>query len=144
MTRMFEGEPLDEKRSQHMGKIRGKDTKPELALRRALWRRGLRYRTHNRMLPGTPDISNTARRLAIFVDGCFWHGCPKHFRVPKTRGQYWASKIATNRKTRERVRRSYDGEWRMVEVFECELREKPIEVVDRIVARLGETVKQAT
>lgn len=64
-----------ETRSRMMSKIRSKNTKPEMAVRRTLWKSGLRYRVHDRTLPGTPDISNKRKRLAVFVDGCFWHGC---------------------------------------------------------------------
>ena len=64
-------------RSRIMSNIRSKNTKPELFVRRILWRHGLRYRIHNRTVLGTPDTSNKRRKLAVFVDGCFWHGCPE-------------------------------------------------------------------
>lgn len=71
-----------------------RDTKPEIMLRQELHRRGVRYRLHRRDLPGTPDIVLVRCRVAIFVDGCFWHGCPEHFTPPKSNRQWWLNKIA--------------------------------------------------
>lgn len=84
-----------------MARIRSKDTKPELALRRALWAAGIRgWRVHPKALPGKPDVAFTRRRVAVFVDGCFWHGHPDFF-TPGKSGSYWDSKIA---RTQERDR----------------------------------------
>jgi DNA mismatch endonuclease (patch repair protein) len=71
-------------------------TGPEVALRRALHARGLRFTLHPRDLPGTPDIVLTAARIAIFVDGCFWHGCTDHGTLPKNNHAWWQSKLAAN------------------------------------------------
>ena len=73
-------------------------TKPEIALRRELHRRGLRFRVNLRGVPGSPDIAFTRARLAVFVDGCFWHGCPDHYVAPKNNSQWWADKLAENRR----------------------------------------------
>lgn len=105
-----------------MGKIRGKNTGPELALRRAVWAHGVRFRCHPKSVAGRPDIALSKARLAVFVDGCFWHGCPKHFRVPKTRARFWSEKIARNGERRRTVVRELAG-WTVLEFFECELRE---------------------
>lgn len=81
-----------------MAKIRGKDTKPEMLVRRTLWAAGYRYRVHAKDLPGRPDIAFRSRRKAVFVHGCFWHGhpgCPVA-HLPKTRPEYWAEKFAKN------------------------------------------------
>src|SRR2546430_8666798 len=78
----------------------GRDTKPELALRSALHRLGLRYRTGVRPIPGlrrSADVIFPRAQVAVFVDGCFWHGCPEHFKPPSTNARYWADKIARNR-----------------------------------------------
>ena len=110
-----------ETRSQIMSRVRSKDTKPELAVRRILWRGGLRYRIHDRTLPGTPDISNKRLRLAVFVDGCFWHGCPTCYSEPKTNTDFWRDKVCRNRKRREKVRESLQRMgFRVVEVWEHE------------------------
>ena len=75
-------------RSRCMSAIRGRDTKPEILLRKALWYKGYRYRLKNR-LPGKPDIAFPTERLAVFVDGCFWHGCPEHYKKPSTHAAFW-------------------------------------------------------
>jgi DNA mismatch endonuclease (patch repair protein) len=103
-----------------MAKIRGKDTRPEVQLRKALWREGLRFRVHDKSLPGTPDISHKSRKIAIFVDGCFWHGCPEHFKLPKTRSEFWKEKIGRNQEKRKEVLASYH-DWMVFECFECEI-----------------------
>lgn len=110
-----------EMRSRIMSKIKSKDTKPELAVRRVLWGAGLRYRIHDRTLPGTPDISNKRLRLAVFVDGCFWHGCPECYSEPKSNVGFWRAKVRKNRKRREEIREDLEGRgFRVVEVWEHE------------------------
>ena len=107
-----------------MARIRGKDTQPELAVRRLLHAMGFRFRLHRRDLPGTPDIVLPGRRKAIFVHGCFWHGhgcgCA---RLPKSRLDYWGPKIATNRARDGRkaaaLRRAG---WSVAVVWECKVR----------------------
>jgi len=76
-----------------MSRIHGKDTRPELILRRALWSAGLRYRLHAG-ITGRPDIVFAGSRVAVFCDGCFWHGCPTHRVTPKSNGSFWAIKLA--------------------------------------------------
>lgn len=84
-------------RSNVMAKIRSKNTKPELLIRKYLWNQGHRgYRIHNADLPGKPDIIFKRRKVAIFVDGCFWHKCPECFIEPKTNRDYWLAKIQAN------------------------------------------------
>ena len=90
-----------ETRSRVMARIRSRDTKPELELRRALWAAGVRgWRVHRKELPGRPDLAFGRQRLAVFVDGCFWHGHPDYF-TPGKSGAYWDAKIA---RTQERDR----------------------------------------
>lgn len=84
-------------RSALMSRIRSKDTEPELRLRRALWAVGLRYRKYDRSLPGRPDIVFRGTRVAVFMDGCFWHGCPECYRAPKSNGKFWREKVDGNR-----------------------------------------------
>ena len=87
------------KRSQVMARVKGRDTSPELKVRRLLTRMGVGYRLHRKDLPGRPDIAMAGRRLAIFVQGCFWHGhdCARGARVPKQNRTYWTAKIGRNR-----------------------------------------------
>src|SRR5690348_13512702 len=85
-----------ETRSRVMARVRGRDTKPELALRKALWQQGVRgWRCHRRDLPGTPDLAFGRARVAVFVDGGFWHGHPSRYQQGKS-GAYWDAKIARN------------------------------------------------
>lgn len=110
-----------EVRSRIMSRIRSKDTKPELAVRRILWAHGLRYRIHSRAVLGTPDISNRRRRLAVFVDGCFWHGCSVCYVEPKTNTEFWQAKVRSNRERREAVRAGLEAQgFRVVEIWEHE------------------------
>lgn len=80
-----------------MSRQRRADTQPEVQLRKALHRLGLRYRLHRRDLPGTPDLAFVRERVAVFVDGCFWHGCPDHAVAPKANQAWWLAKLARNR-----------------------------------------------
>ncbi|MGE3476435.1 MAG: very short patch repair endonuclease [Rhodospirillaceae bacterium] len=113
-----------EKRSALMGKIRRAHTTPEVVIRKGLHKAGFRYRVDCRNLPGAPDIVLPKHRAAIFVHGCFWHGHDCHlFRVPRTRTDFWAAKIAGNRERDERTlaRLRREG-WRVLVVWECSLR----------------------
>lgn len=94
-----------ETRSGIMSSVRSKNTKPEISVRRILYKAGLRYRIHDGTLPGIPDISNKSKRLAIFVDGCFWHGCVICRTLPKTNVDFWRSKIDGNRRRRSKVKK---------------------------------------
>lgn len=115
-----------EVRSRMMSGIRGKDTKPEWLVRRALHARGFRYRLHARKLAGRPDLVLPRYRAAIFVHGCFWHGhdC-RYFRLPATRTAFWEGKISRNRSNDLRNRASLlEAGWRVAEIWECALRGK--------------------
>lgn len=83
-------------RSEQMARIRGRDTSPELALRRSLHASGLRYRVGMKLPAGRPDLVFQAQQLAVFVDGCQWHGCPEHYVQPRTRTAFWGKKLAEN------------------------------------------------
>lgn len=104
-----------------MSRQRTVGTQPELMLRSALHRRGVRYRLHPRDLPGRPDIVLVRVKLAIFVDGCFWHGCPTHFVSPKSNAEWWAAKLAANIDRDRRVDASLvELGWEPVHVWEHE------------------------
>ena len=106
-------------RSEIMSRIRGKDTKPEIALRKALWRKGLRgYRKNAKKVPGKPDVCWQGRKVAVFVDSCFWHGCPAHFRQPKTNAGFWRRKIARNKERDREVSERLRGEgWLVIRLW---------------------------
>jgi DNA mismatch endonuclease, patch repair protein len=115
-----------EVRSRMMANIRGKNTRPELILRRALHAAGFRYRLHDRTLPGTPDIILPRYRALIFVHGCFWHGhdCPM-FRWPATRPDFWREKIERNQIVDARNEQQLEqAGWRQAVVWECALKGK--------------------
>lgn len=112
-------------RSYNMSRIRSKNTKPEMAVRKALFANGLRFRLHDKNLPGKPDIVLKKRRTAIFVHGCFWHGhqsC-QYFVAPKTRTEWWLNKIGMNvRKDVESINALKEHGWKVIIVWECELK----------------------
>jgi len=83
-------------RSQNMARIKAKNTKPELLLRSALWEHGLRYRLHYSIVGVRPDIIFVGKKIAVFVDGCQWHGCPEHYVYPRTRREFWGNKLKKN------------------------------------------------
>ena len=85
-----------EQRSYNMSRIRGRDTKPEIALRKLLCSKGLRGYRVNFKLPGKPDIAFTKYKISVFIDGCFWHKCPKCFIEPETNKDFWMNKINGN------------------------------------------------
>jgi len=113
-----------EQRRLNMSRIRGRDTRPELAVRKALHASGLRYRIHVRELPGRPDFVFPKYRVAVFVNGCFWHGhrCAL-FKTPATRTDFWLSKIErTCARDRENAAALLRSGWRIVTVWECALK----------------------
>jgi DNA mismatch endonuclease (patch repair protein) len=131
-----------QKRSAVMRRVKGKDTAPELQVRRLIWSLGGRYRLHRKDLPGKPDIVLPARRIAIFVHGCFWHGhdCARGARVPKANRDYWLGKVGRNRARDIDSRAALEsGGWRVETVWECELKDKPA-----LEARVKEWLSLAT
>jgi len=111
-------------RSRMMSGIRGKNTKPELLIRKGLHARGFRYRIHCKDLPGNPDLCFPKYRAVIFVHGCFWHGHDCHlFRWPKTRPEFWREKIGRNREVDARAMAELAAAgWRVATVWECALK----------------------
>jgi DNA mismatch endonuclease (patch repair protein) len=113
-----------------MQQVPTQDTKPEVALRRELHRRGMRYRTHLKQLPGHPDIVFTGAKIAVFVDGCFWHGCPAHGRQPRHNSDWWEAKLEnTRRRDRRNTRKLRTQGWSVVHVWE---HEDPMRAAGRI------------
>jgi len=112
-------------RRRTMRAIKGKDTKPELVVRRLLHRLGYRFRLHGRDLPGTPDIVFPSRRKVLEVRGCFWHahGCARS-AIPKTRAEFWADKLAANsRRDAVNIQRLDELGWKTLEVWQCEMKD---------------------
>ena len=125
-----------------MAGIRGKDTRPEMILRRGLHARGFRFRLHDKRLPGSPDLVFPGRRAVIFVHGCFWHGHACHlFRLPATRQEFWRAKIEGNAARDALAERTLVADrWRVLTIWECALKGRerlPVEaVLDRAAAWL--------
>jgi DNA mismatch endonuclease (patch repair protein) len=120
-----------------MARIRGSNTAPEIAIRRALWSKGFRYRIKSK-LPGRPDVVFASARVVVFIDGCFWHRCPSHGTSPKQNAQFWRRKIDANVKRDMRVRRSLRRlGWSVINVWEHEIDANFDKVLCRIVQRLG-------
>lgn len=128
-------------RSFNMSRIRNKDTKPEMLVRRFLYSRGLRYRLHDKRLPGKPDMVFSGRRVVIFIHGCFWHGhegC-KYFKIPETRREWWLTKINQNKQKDKEVLKQLEAEgWKVVVIYECMLRPK---IKDNTLVNLLNTLK---
>ena len=129
------------RRSANMAAIRSKDTKPEMIVRRGLWKRGFRYRLNHKRLPGHPDLVLRKYRTCIFVNGCFWHGhgvslnekgemineksCCK---IPKTNREFWVAKIRRNKERDKKEQKKLASmDWHCITVWECELTPKKLE-----------------
>lgn len=124
-------------RSALMSRIQAKDTKPELIVRRLLWRRGFRFRLHGRKLPGKPDLILPKWGAVVFVHGCFWHrheGCP-YFRLPKTRTDFWDTKLGRNReRDAATIAALRQMGWRVAIVWECSIRTDHLAAADQLSA----------
>ena len=125
-------------RSYNMSKIKAKNTKAEIILRRSLYKQGAKsYRIHYN-IEGKPDIAFPKKKIAIFVDGCFWHRCPLHFVEPETRADFWLKKIESNVK-RDRVvddKLRKDG-WQVIRFWEHEIIENPADTTFKIIGVLN-------
>jgi DNA mismatch endonuclease (patch repair protein) len=127
-----------------MAAIRAKNTTPELIVRRGLHSRGLRFRLHAKALPGTPDLIFASRRTVVFVHGCFWHahaGC-RYYKVPQTRTSHWVAKLEGNRERDARDRAALEAQgWRVLVVWECELRGRKADEVAASLDTLANTIR---
>lgn len=112
-------------RSYNMSRIKSKDTKPEMFVRKFLHSNGLRYKLHDKKLPGTPDLVFPKLKTVLFIHGCFWHGhrnC-KYFVAPKTRTTWWLNKIESNAKRdRKNFLQIRKAGWKVITIFECKLK----------------------
>jgi DNA mismatch endonuclease (patch repair protein) len=119
-----------ETRSYNMSQIKGKDTKPEMLVRKYLFSKGFRYRLHDKKLPGKPDIVLPKYKTVIFIHGCFWHGhesC-KYFVIPKTRTEWWTEKINRNKANDSKAISSLkSNQWKVLIIWECQLKRDTID-----------------
>lgn len=127
-------------RSYNMSRIRSKNTKPELAVRKALFAEGFRYRLHDKKLPGKPDIVLKKYKTVIFIHGCFWHGhegC-RYFVVPKTRTEWWVNKINTNKQNDLiAIYKLRKLNWKIIILWACEIDDTiTYKIVNRILNKI--------
>lgn len=132
-------------RSFNMSKIRSKNTKPEMLVRKFLFSNGLRYRIHVKDLPGKPDIVLPKYKTVIFVHGCFWHGhegC-KYFIVPKTNSEWWLKKITRNKQLdAEQYKKLESENWNIIIIFECKLKKSNIDfTLNNLINKLKKQIK---
>ncbi|WOH82121.1 very short patch repair endonuclease [Bradyrhizobium sp. BEA-2-5] len=138
MSKPFEN--VSPGRRRNMQANKGKDTRPELTLRRLLHGCGYRFRLHRKDLPGRPDIAFPSRTKAIEVRGCFWHGhgCHPLGQLPRTRREYWEPKILGNRSRDLRnMQELRNAGWEVIEVWECDIRADPQAILARLISFLG-------
>jgi DNA mismatch endonuclease, patch repair protein len=137
---------IDHARSAQMARVRGRDTKPELRVRRTLHAAGLRYRLQAKDLIGKPDLVFRTRRIAVFVHGCFWHQHPdpscRLARMPKSKLEFWVPKLMGNRLRDVQVKTALEEQgWRVVEVWECQTKPEDLQkLVDQI--RMEKSVRK--
>lgn len=126
-------------RSYNMSRIKGKNTKPEMLVRKFLFGKGYRYRLNVKTLPGKPDIVLPKYKTVIFINGCFWHGhegC-RYFVVPKTRTEWWTNKISdTQKRDREAENKLNSMGWKVITIWTCELRGNEQEVLIKLTNEL--------
>lgn len=127
-----------------MSGIRGKDTKPEILIRKALFARGYRYRLHDRKLPGKPDLVLKKHHTVVFVHGCFWHGHDCHlFKWPKTRPKFWKQKINRNRdKDQEVILALRNTGWHIITVWECAIKGRGRLQLDKVIDRMVSAIEK--
>lgn len=132
-----------EQRSRMMSGIRAKNTKPELIIRKGLFAKGLRYRLHDKKLPGKPDLVFPKYRVVLFINGCFWHGhaCDL-FKIPSTNRDFWENKIGTNQandaKNKELL---LVAGWRVVTIWECAIKGKRRLDINTLISSVNELIK---
>ena len=133
-------------RSRMMAGIKGRNTLPEMAVRKALHREGYRFSLHSKNLPGRPDLVLRKYGAVIFVNGCFWHGHKCHFfRWPRTRSEFWRKKINGNIKRDIRNRELlYDMGWRVCIIWECSLRGKTMLGIETVIGSLDNWVPSSS
>lgn len=128
----------EDERSEIMRSVGNVDTEPEMLLRKELWHRGFRYRVNERVEGVRPDLVFKGPEVAVFVDGCFWHGCPQHYSAPESNAELWREKLERNRDRDRRNNRTLeDAGWRVRRFWECEIRADVEEVADEIIAAIS-------
>ncbi|MGG9971045.1 very short patch repair endonuclease [Ferruginibacter sp. SUN002] len=133
--------PSSENVSKVMSNNKGKDTKPELLLRTLLWKNGIRgYRIHPKKIPGKPDVCFISRKVAVFINGCFWHRCTYcNYKLPKQNKQFWENKFSNNvRRDKEKIMQLKKMKWKVINVWECQLKKHKVDkTLNSIIRKIG-------
>ncbi|MDD4126928.1 MAG: very short patch repair endonuclease [Methanomicrobium sp.] len=127
-----------EQRKRNMSAVKSKNTKPEIKIRKMLWEKGIRgYRVHYD-LPGKPDITFTKYKIAVFIDGCYWHKCPECFREPKTNTEFWMNKINRNVERDKEITKELENMgWTVLRFWEHQVRKNPDVIIAIITKKLN-------
>lgn len=131
-------------RSYNMSRIRGSDTKSEIRLRKSLWNEGFRYTKNNKDIPGKPDLAFRGKKIAVFIDGCFWHKCPEHYNKPANNAEFWEKKIQSNTERDTKVNQLLASqEWKIIRIWEHDIRNDFENIKRRIMKFLNHPDKTA-
>jgi DNA mismatch endonuclease (patch repair protein) len=137
-----------EKRSQIMRKIKSKNTKLENKIISDLWKKGYRFRRNVTSLYGKPDIAVKKYKVVIFIDSCFWHGCPEHCRMPASNKSYWENKIKNNKERDKKVTEHYKEKgWNILRIWEHELKnnyETTLTKIEKFINKAKHITKRST
>ena len=124
------------KRSEVMSKIRSKNTKTEVEFRKKVWAVGFRYRLHSKKLQGKPDLVFASKKVVVFIDGCFWHKCPKCFKQPASNKKYWDWKIQYNVDKDKRISKELRKlGWNVIRIWEHDTKKNPGKCIEKIKRR---------
>lgn len=132
-------DPIVNGKNLRLAAVKSKDTKPEMLLRSALWQRGLRFRVHRKDLPGRPDVVFSRQRVAVFVDGDFWHGRDWEALRPKLKSEFWVTKILRNRERDvEQTSALTRMGWTVVRLWETDVKKDVTTAVESVLLALGQ------
>jgi len=125
-----------EKRSQVMSKVRSKNTQLELSFRKKLWEKGFRYRLYYK-IAGKPDLAFVSKKVAVFIDSCFWHKCPIHHREPSSNKEYWVPKFKRNEERAKEVNKNLKKNgWKVIRIWEHEIKKNQENCIKKIIKYL--------
>lgn len=131
-------------RSKIMSSVKSTNTGPEIIFRKALFSKGIRYRTNFRGVKGSPDIGLLKNKIAIFIDGCFWHKCPRCFRPPESNKEYWLKKVNKNKARDKKVNAELrNNGWKVIRIWEHEIRNSLDETVEKTAKKIKDYSKSS-
>ena len=120
-----------------MSQVKSGNTKPEMAVRKLIWSKGYRYRIGHGLF-GKPDMVFPSYKIAVFIDGCFWHACPKHCRMPSSNTHYWERKILGNQKRDKKINQQLKKEgWQVIRIWEHDIKKNLKKSANKIITKLA-------